>query len=182
MCARHQVSQPMKPLLAGATTTGTAAATGRYFTEYPEGLDLFGVSFNTSIGRTGISWQGEVSLKNGVPLQVDDVELLFAALSSLAPQFGASNQVGNYLGQYGREVTGYRRHQVWSAQSTLTKVFGPTLGSQQLTLLGEVGGVGGTGGQQRGGHGRAKGSHSISSRLGPPDCVGPRRGHPPLPC
>jgi hypothetical protein len=119
----------------------TAAATGRYFTEYVEGLNLYGVSFNTSLGSSGISWQGEVSLKNDVPLQLDDVELLFAALSTLAPQFGTNNQIGNFLGQYGREVSGYRKHRVWTAQSTLTKVFGPMLGAQQLTLLGEVGGV-----------------------------------------
>jgi len=136
-------SAPVQAAIAAARQIAllTAAATGRYFNEYPEGLDMYGLSFNTSIGRTGISWQGEVSLKNGVPLQVDDVELLFAALSTLAPQFGANNQVGNFLGQYGREVSGYRRHRVWTAQTTLTKVFGPTLGSQQFTLLGEVGGV-----------------------------------------
>ena len=136
-------SAPVQAAIAGARQIAllTAAATGRYFTEYPEDLDLFGVSFNTSIGSSGISWQGEVSFKHDVPLQVDDVELLFAALSSLAPQFGANNQVGNFLGQYGREVSGYRRHRVWTAQTTLTKVFGPMLGSQQFTLLGEVGAV-----------------------------------------
>jgi hypothetical protein len=132
---------------AGASKIGllSAAATGRYFVEYPEGLDLFGASFNTSLGKTGISWQGELALKKNVPLQVDDVELLFATLSSLTNSpgsaFGSANQIGNYLGQYNREIPGYRRHNVWTAQSTLTKVFGPTLGSQQFTLLGEVGGV-----------------------------------------
>jgi len=30
---------------------------------------------------------------------------------------------------------------VWSAQTTMTKVFGPMLGASQLTLLGEVGGI-----------------------------------------
>ena len=123
----------------------TAAATGRYFIEYPEGLHLFGASFNTSLGKSGISWQGEVSLKEDVPLQIDDVELLFATLSSLTNSpgsaFGSSNQIGNFLGSYSREIPGFRRHNVWTAQSTLTKVFGPTLGSQQFTLLGEVGGV-----------------------------------------
>ncbi|MDO8544139.1 MAG: DUF1302 domain-containing protein [Opitutaceae bacterium] len=139
--------QPFYPAAAqiarGAGQIGllTAAKTGRYFTEYPEGLNMFGTSFNTALGKSGISWQGEVSLKNDVPLQVDDVELLFAALSTLAPQFGANNQIGNFLGQYGREIPGYRRHKVWTAQTTLTKVFGPMLGSQQFTLLGEVGGV-----------------------------------------
>jgi hypothetical protein len=139
--------QPFYPaaqqIAAGAGKIGllTAAANGRYFVEYPNGIDLLGASFNTSIGSTGISWQGEASYKHNQPLQIDDVELLFATLSSLAPQFGASNQVGNYLGQYNREMPGYRRHDVWTAQTTLTKVFGPTLGSQQFTLLGEVGGV-----------------------------------------
>jgi hypothetical protein len=136
-------SAPVQAAIAGARQIAllTAAATGRYFTEYVEGINMFGASFNTSIGRSGISWQGEISLKNDVPLQLDDVELLFAALSTLAPQFGANNQIGNYLGQYGREVSGYRKHDVWTAQSTLTKVFGPMLGAQQFTLLGEVGGV-----------------------------------------
>jgi hypothetical protein len=136
-------SAPIQAAIAGAQQIAllTAAATGRYFTEYPEGLKMFGASFNTALGSTGISWQGEVSLKDDVPLQVDDVELLFAALSTLAPQFGANNQVGNFLGQYGREIPGFRRHRVWTAQTTLTKVFGPMLGAQQFTLLGEVGGV-----------------------------------------
>lgn len=139
--------QPFYPaaqqIAAGAGKIGllNAAATGRYFDEYPDGLNMFGVSFNTALANTGISWQGEVSYKDNVPLQVDDVELLFAALSSLAPQFGANNQLGNYLGQYNTEISGYRRHSVWTAQTTLTKVFGPMLGAQQFTLLGEVGGV-----------------------------------------
>ncbi len=139
--------QPFYPaaqsIAAGAGKVGLlqAAATGRYFTEYPEDIRVVGVSFNTSLGNSGISWQGEASLKNNVPLQIDDVELLFATLSSLNPVFGANNQVGNYLGQLNTEISGYRRHRVWTAQSTLTKVFGPMLGAQQFTLLGEAGGV-----------------------------------------
>lgn len=130
-------------IAAGARQIGllSAAQTGRYFVEYPEDIGMLGVSFNTDLGNTGISWQGEVSYKNDVPLQVDDVELLFAALSALAPQFGASNQIGNFLGQYGREVSGFRRHDVWTAQTTMTKVFGPRLGASQLVVVGEIGSV-----------------------------------------
>jgi hypothetical protein len=140
-------SASVQAAIAGARSIAllTAAATGRYFTEFPEGINLFGGSFNTSLGATGISWQGEVSYKKDVPLQVDDVELLFATLSSLTNSagsaFGTANQIGNYLGQLNRELPGFRRHSVWTAQSTLTKVFGPTLGAQQFTLLGEAGGV-----------------------------------------
>ncbi len=139
--------QPFYPaaqsIAAGAMQLGVlrAAQTGRYFVEYPDNIDMIGASFNTSVGNTGISWQGDLSYKLDVPLQVDDVELLFAALSSLAPQFGASNQIGSYLGQYNKYLPGYRRHNVWTAQSTMTKVFGPNLGASQIVLVGEVGGV-----------------------------------------
>ncbi len=138
--------QPFYPaaqaIAAGAGKIGllTAAGTGRYFLDYPNDITMLGASFNTSIGNTGISWQGEVSYKHDVPLQIDDVELLFAALSTLNKAFNA-NQVGSFYGQYNREVTGYRRHDVWSAQTTLTKVFGPMLGAQQLSVVGEVGGI-----------------------------------------
>ena len=139
--------QPFYPaaqsIAAGASKIGllTAAATGRYYDEYPDDIRMFGASFNTSIGSTGISWQGEFSVKNNVPLQIDDVELLFETLSSLTPTFGANNQVGSLLGQLNTAVPGYRRHRVVTAQSTITKVFGPVLGSQQLTLVAEAGGV-----------------------------------------
>ncbi|ACB76447.1 DUF1302 domain-containing protein [Opitutus terrae] len=131
-------------IAAGAGKLGLldAAATARYFIEYPDEISMLGASFNTSVGNTGISWQGEVSFKNDVPLQVDDVELLFAALSVLNPLFAPpNNQMGNFLGQYNREIPGYRRHKVWTAQTTVTKVFGPMLGAQQLSLVAEVGGV-----------------------------------------
>jgi hypothetical protein len=139
--------QPFYPaanqIAGGARQIGllTAAATGRYFVEYPEDIDMIGVSFNTDVRRLGIAWQGEVSYKQNAPLQVDDVELLFAALSALAPQFGTHNQLGNYWQQYGREIRGFRRHDVWTAQTTGTKVFGPMLRASQLVVVGEVGGV-----------------------------------------
>lgn len=118
----------------------TAAATARYFIEFPEDIKMIGASFNTSVG--GLAWQGEISYKHDVPLQVDDVELLFATLSALSPTFGApNNQIGSFLGQYNRYIPGFRREEVWTAQTTLTKIFGPTLGAGQFTLLGEVGGV-----------------------------------------
>lgn len=130
-------------IAAGAGKIGllTAAGSGRYFLDYPDDIKMVGASFNTSVGNTGISWQGEVSFKQDVPLQVDDVEVLFAALSRLNPLFAANNQIGSFYGLPGAEVQGYRRHDVWSAQTTLTKVFGPMLGAQQFTVLGEVGGI-----------------------------------------
>lgn len=135
------LSAQQQALVAGAQKLGFlgAAATGRYFVEYPDNIDLIGASFNTDVGTTGISLQGEVSYKSHVPLQVDDVELLFATLSAINPAYGPNNQIGNFLGQMGREVPGYRRLDVWQAQATATKVFGPMLGASQLTMVAEAG-------------------------------------------
>jgi hypothetical protein len=137
--------QPFYPaaakIAAGAEQVGflTAADTGSYFVEYPKNIDMFGASFNTDLGTTGISLQGEISYKRNVPLQVDDVELLFATLSELSPVFGANNQIGSYFNQVNTEIPGYRRLNVWQAQTTATKVFGPMLGASQFTVVGEVG-------------------------------------------
>ena len=116
-----------------------SANTGQYLIEYGEDIQLYGASFNTTIGSTGISLQGEVSYKVGVPLQVDDVELLFAALSAINPAFGPNNQLGNYLGQLDTYIPGYTKENVWQVQTTATRVFGPALGASQWLLLGEIG-------------------------------------------
>lgn len=123
----------------------TAAATGRYFIEYPENVRMLGASFNTSLDSLGVAWQGEVSYKHGMPLQVDDVELLFSALSALdspgGANFGANNQLGDHRGRFGTYVSGYRREDVWSAQTTMTKIFGRVLRASQMLVIGEVGAI-----------------------------------------
>ncbi|MBI2510546.1 MAG: DUF1302 domain-containing protein [Opitutae bacterium] len=111
-----------------------SAATGNYLIEFPEDIHLWGASFNTNIG--GIALQGELSYRNNQPLQVDDVELLFAALSPLSSRF-SYNQLGTFgLNTY---VPGYRRHKVWTGQMTATKVARGIFGADQTTLIAEVG-------------------------------------------
>ncbi len=136
--------------------------TARYIFEYPEDIQLYGVSFNTEIGATGISLQGEVSYRRDVPLQVDDVELLLAGLTPARPTLGNIGLIpvvdtngdgvpdmGNpawqgrsmtQLGQqdYNSYVRGYREFEVWQPQFTVTKLFGPTLGASQWVLVGEA--------------------------------------------
>ncbi len=148
--ASHPTLAPFSPFYPGAQQIAggakqvgllNAAATANYYIEYPEDISMLGASFNADLANLGIAWQGEISYKQDMPLQIDDVEVLFAALSTLAPQFGQHNQVGDYLGQYGTIIRGFRRHDVWTAQTTFTKIFGPVLGSSGLTLVGEVGGL-----------------------------------------
>ncbi len=113
----------------------TAAATGQYLIEFPEDIHLYGVSFNTSV--KGVAVQGEISYRENQPLQVDDVELLFAALSPLPARFAANNQIGTYaLDTY---VPGYRREKVWTGQMTATYTGRGWLGAAQTTLIAETG-------------------------------------------
>ena len=66
---------------ASNIATHEYALTSGYFTEYPEDIKLIGLSFNTQLQWSGTALQGEVAYRQDVPLQFDDVELLFGALT-----------------------------------------------------------------------------------------------------
>ena len=136
---------------------GDYVGSAEYFLEYPEDIQLFGASFNTLWGWTGLALQGEVSHRRDVPLQVDDLELLYAAISPLAgltalPGYGpahplyAPGQIGALLANtnqvgafdFGREIQGYRRFDATQFQVTVTRVFGRLLGADQWVVLGET--------------------------------------------
>ena len=127
------------PVLSGTSRsgpTGTPIDTSNYFVEYPEDIQLYGMSFNTTIPWLDVALQGEYSLKVGQPLQLDDVELLLAGL-------GAAGQIspvpGATLGQ--QYLRGWRRKDVEQIDISLTKVFGPLemLGYDQFSLFIESG-------------------------------------------
>jgi hypothetical protein len=120
-----------------ALNAGDYAASSSYFADYPEDIDLIGGSFNTSIGTSGLALQGEVSYRPNQPLQVDNVELVYAGLSPVNPQIFGQNQVGVF--GFEQEIQGYRRENVLQAQMTGSQTFGPTFGADDLLLLAEIG-------------------------------------------
>jgi uncharacterized protein DUF1302 len=141
---------------ATALATHEYAQTARYFTEYPEDITLYGVSFNTQLGTTGVALQGEVSYRQDAPLQFDDVEVLFAALTpfeaaALAEQgiapppgcvAGGATLAGcGQLGALapGEVLQGWGEFDVWQGQLTATKAFPPMLGASQLVAVIEAG-------------------------------------------
>jgi hypothetical protein len=140
--------------LASSFASDELAQTSRYFVTYPEDLDLWGASWSGYLFNTGIAWQGEVSYKPDAPLQVDDVELLFAALSpldglspnpSLCPDNpnGAVGALGcfNQLGPYGlnQVIDGAIELDVWQVQTTFTYLSGPMLGADTGAFVLEMG-------------------------------------------
>jgi hypothetical protein len=143
------------PLLSGRTVSTAALAgvptglTAGFYVEYPEDIHMYGMSWNTNIWG-GVAWQGELSYRPNMPLQVDDVELLFAALSPLnsvvpaliatpALRFCSQLNPGCTSSPFSTDQRGYRRHEVSQLQMTFTKAFSDVLGSQQLALVGEIG-------------------------------------------
>lgn len=120
---------------------------------FPEDIKLYGLSFNTVLGET--SFAGEVSHRQDEPLQIDDVELLFAAMpqqlanAGLRPDLDGISQLkgtsypfapGDTIGP-GDTANGYVLVDTTQAQFNLAHLFGPTLGADNLTLFGEFGAV-----------------------------------------
>ncbi len=128
---------------ARAVATDQYARTARYLIEYPEDVQMYGVSFNTQLGASGIALQGEYSFKNDAPLQIDDIELLFAALCPIAginPAIGL-NQVDAGCGNTGTNqlINGFIERNISQLQFTATKVFGPVFKASTAVMVGEVG-------------------------------------------
>lgn len=123
---------------------------GGYQLEYPEDIQIYGLSFNTTL-PFGVALQGEFSYTHDQVFQIDDYELVYHGLSpveDLAGPVGGTafalffpeNQLGKNQtpGEY---FQGWRRYDMLQAQLTGTYLFGPRnpFGAQQWLLLVEVG-------------------------------------------
>ena len=121
------------------------ASKTRYFVEYPEDIQLFGVSFNTLLGASGWALQGEYSLRRNAPLQIEDSALLQSALTSLCvvPQHPlhvifrgfCQNPLGPTPLAPGEVIQGYVLRDVSQMQATATRVFSRVAGADSLTFL-----------------------------------------------
>lgn len=119
------------------------AAFSKVLLEYPEDIKLYAASFNTTVGTTAVA--GEISYRQDEPLQIDDVELLFAAMpqqlanAGLRPDLDGVSQM-DVVGP-GEQAQGFILSDTVQAQLTLTQLFGPTFGAAQFTGLLEIGGI-----------------------------------------
>jgi len=131
--------------LAGALATNEYALTAGYRQEYPEDIQIYGASFSTDI--FGIAWQGEYTFKNDAPLQLDDVELLFRALSPMVDALqpldcvaagGSNPNATGPLGCFGQQgpanlnedIKGWVAKDISQFQTTFTYLSDPILGAQ----------------------------------------------------
>lgn len=89
-----------------AACEGFVAASGREplpldtltaFFEYPENIQLYGISFNTNLGKWSVA--GEYAYRPNVPVQVQSVDLIWAGLQPAFPEqdivFGSAELFGD---------------------------------------------------------------------------------------
>ncbi len=157
--ANTQLSRGDVTSQASNIATHEYALTSGYFTEYPEDIKLIGLSFNTQLQWGGIALQGEVAYRQDVPLQFDDVELLFAALTpfeqglatlrgtplpTTCPEGNPAASTLTHCGQLGsfglnQKVQGWDLYDTYQVQFTLTKTFANVLKASQMVLVAEAG-------------------------------------------
>jgi hypothetical protein len=138
-------------MAAGTVTrdnVGELKALSKSRIEYPEDIKLLGFSFNTTLDGTSLA--GEFAYRQDEPLQIDDVEILYAGMPEQLANAGwrgelaGISQIGRTYGakaKGGDYVRGYILNDTMQAQFTVTHLFGPALWSDNLTLLAEVGGI-----------------------------------------
>lgn len=120
------------PIVSAISNGPSATLTGaQYFVDYPDDIKLYGVSFNTEIGNTGIALQGEYSFREDAPLQIDLEEMLAAGLGGVS-QLGPAGTFSS-----GDIVSGSIERNVSQFQFTATKVFGPVLKASSAVLASE---------------------------------------------
>src|SRR5690554_2035834 len=131
------------PYISGRTND---PANGRdypnYFIEYPEDINLYGLSINTTTPG-GWSLGAEYSYRDKMPIQWNAFELIYGGLQSedysllyardaerLGEEFGTTSGVA---------VSGFDEYGVSQAQMTLIKFFDQVMGASRWWLVEEAG-------------------------------------------
>jgi hypothetical protein len=150
--------------IAAGSILGGIPVPSYYQVEYPEDIDVWGLSFATNVGTIALS--GEVSLKKDLPVAVNGTTVLTAALGVISTQgqycalpdptlvygqFGARSCAAwaDYISQGGpfnpsgaAVASGWDRFDVTQAQTTAIYFWEQGLGAQRVSLVGEVAWIG----------------------------------------
>ncbi|WP_286220313.1 DUF1302 domain-containing protein [Marinobacter apostichopi] len=117
-----------------------------YFIEYPENIDLYGISINTTTPG-GWSLGAEYSFRPNMPIQWSAFELIYGGLQLENPETGGNASLlqdareaeNGGASLSGQKVDGYDRFKVSQAQFTLIKFFDQVMGASRLSLITEFG-------------------------------------------
>jgi len=117
-----------------AAAGGTPVTPAGGFWEYPEDIQIYGLSAATTL--FGWSVAAEASYQADVPVQINGNDLLQAALLGAGP-YGAAGRAAVVQG-LGTELPGYDRFDKTQFQVNTVKTFSDVLGAESLLLVAEV--------------------------------------------
>lgn len=124
----------------GNISTANVASIGpRYFVEWPEDNQIWGVSFATTL--SGWSWSGEVSYRPNQAVQINTTEILTAGLQPLVPS-SFQNRIAEVREDgvpVGGHAAGFEELEVYQAQMSFVNFVDRLWGSDRMTFIGEVG-------------------------------------------
>jgi len=122
-------------LQAQGASLAANSLTGSYIVSYPEDMQLVGVSFATNIA--GVALSGEVNHKKGMPVQIDDTQMIGVSLTGMSssPELMAAAAAVPAGGVF----EGFRLFDVSQAQMTAIAFLDRMAGASQIVLVGEVG-------------------------------------------
>ncbi|MBW7470514.1 DUF1302 domain-containing protein [Marinobacter sp. M216] len=139
------VNNPSSPSATQASDPSLPSSTfPSYFIEYPENINLYGVSINTTV--SGWSLGAEYSFRDNVPLQWNAFELIYGGLQQRGPNGEVLSKLeaqrleeSGGANLAGKAVAGYDRFNVSQAQFTLIKFFDQVMGASRLSFITEFG-------------------------------------------
>lgn len=131
------------------TTKASEDTAARYQIQYPEKIQMLGLSFNTT-GPGGISLGGEYSFKHDMPLQLNSPDLVLATTGDPASPIVTNRADTNGDGTvsqaeisalYGAGQPGSDPYDVSQLQVTAIKFIDQIWGASRLAFVGEIGGT-----------------------------------------
>lgn len=122
------------PFFSVQAATDTQAP--QYYFAYPEDVEIFGISFNTTAAGWAIS--GEISHRPDMPLQLNTTDLVQPAASALAATWSPLGPQISSLGA-GEQFDGFETRSFTQLQFTFVNFFDRVLGASTIAFVTEVG-------------------------------------------
>lgn len=127
-------NNPLPPFFNGPAVVALRGLKPAYaFWEYPENIQVYGVTATTNAG--GWSLAGELSFSPNYPAQANGNDLLFALLQGVGPAAGRARAVQGQVGAY---IPGYDRFNRTQLDFNAVKAFSDVLGAAQATVVADL--------------------------------------------
>jgi hypothetical protein len=123
------------PVFSVITRDEAADAGPYYFFDYPEGIEVYATSFNTTVLGWAVS--GELSYRPNMPMAINTTDLLQPLVSASAVWSPMASTVQG--APDGTAVLGYQELEFTQLQFTFVKFFDRVLGASRLSFVSEVG-------------------------------------------